>query len=173
MTARKIGVFTGSRSEYGLLVPVLRAIEAEPALELVLIAGNTHVGGDAEEFPVAAEVPIVRDGEDAASTSRAIGKGVLGITEALQRLKVDVFVVYGDRFEAFAAMIAATHSGAEIDGDQIVPGHHDRAQVGGPVCAGLDLGGEHDIEHGIVRERIEDDQTLTGVALGVARGNGP
>ena len=71
MAARRVGVFTGSRSEYGLLVPVLRAIEADPALELVLIAGNTHVGGDAEEFPVAAEVPIVREGEDAASTSRA------------------------------------------------------------------------------------------------------
>lgn len=125
MAARRVGVFTGSRSEYGLLVPVLRAIEADPALELVLIAGNTHVGGDAEEFPVAAEVPIVREGEDAASTSRAIGKGILGITEALERLNVDVFVVYGDRFEAFAAMIAATQMGvptAHIEGGDLTQG---------------------------------------------------
>ncbi len=125
MTKRRVGVFTGSRSEYGLLVPVLRAIDADPGLELVLIAGNTHVGGDAEEFPVAAEVPIVRDGEDAASTARAIGKGVLGITEALVRLKVDIFVVYGDRFEAFAAMIAATQMGvptAHIEGGDLTQG---------------------------------------------------
>lgn len=121
MAQRKVGVFTGSRSEYGLLVPVLRAIEAHPDLELVLIAGEAQAG----EFPVAAEVPVVRQDESRGSTSRAIGRGVLAVTEALERLGVEVMVIYGDRFEAFAAMIAATQMSlptCHIEGGDLTQG---------------------------------------------------
>ena len=122
---RRIGVFTGSRSEYGLLVPVLQAIAAAPDLELVLIAGGDHVQSEADGFVAAAQVPVLRSDERAGSTSRAIGTGVVAITDALEKLNVDVFVIYGDRFEAFAAMIAATQMSiptAHIEGGDLTQG---------------------------------------------------
>ncbi|NNE88344.1 MAG: UDP-N-acetylglucosamine 2-epimerase (hydrolyzing) [Silicimonas sp.] len=125
MSKRRIGVFTGSRAEYGLLVPVLRAIEAAPELELVLIAGGTHVANEADGFTIAAQVPVEREDARAGSTSRAIGTGILAITDALEDLALDIFVVYGDRFEAFAAMIAATQMSiptAHIEGGDITQG---------------------------------------------------
>lgn len=122
---RKIGVFTGSRAEYGLLVPVLRAIEASPNLDLQLFAGGAHLDDVGEGFSVAADVPIDRLNETPASTPRAIGQGILTVADALEKLRPDIFVVYGDRFEAFAALIAATQMSvptAHIEGGDLTQG---------------------------------------------------
>lgn len=120
---RKIAVFTGSRSEYGLLVPVMRAIEAHPDLALLVISGDPDPGQP--EFPIAAHVPITRADETPASTPRAIGQGVLDLTDAFELLAPDAVVIYGDRFEAFAAMIAATQMSlpvGHIEGGDLTQG---------------------------------------------------
>lgn len=125
MALRKIGVFTGNRAEYGLLVPVLRALRDASDLELQLFAGQRDLVDESEGFPIAAIVPIDRADASRASTSRAIGAGVLGITEELVRHAPDIFVIYGDRFEAFAAMIASTQMGmptAHIEGGDLTQG---------------------------------------------------
>ncbi len=125
MSARKIAVFTGSRAEYGLLIPVIRAISTTPGLEALLIASGDHVASDAEAVPVAAQVSIRRADESAGSTPRAIGAGVVAVTEVLERLAPDVVVVYGDRFEAFAALIAATQMSiptAHLEGGDLTQG---------------------------------------------------
>ncbi|NNL35558.1 MAG: UDP-N-acetylglucosamine 2-epimerase (hydrolyzing) [Silicimonas sp.] len=125
MTARKIGVFTGNRAEYGLLVPVLRALRDAPDLNLALFVGLRGLSDEGENFPVAATVPIARADATPASTPRAIGEGILGLTDALVSTTPDVFVVYGDRYEAFAAMIAATQMGlptAHIEGGDMTQG---------------------------------------------------
>ena len=44
MTQKRIGIFTGSRSEYGLLVSVMRAVDAHPDLALSVISGYPDPG---------------------------------------------------------------------------------------------------------------------------------
>ena len=114
---RTIGVFTGHRAEYGLLVPILRAIRDADDLELRLFVGSAHgetaLGRtldeiEADGFRVAAEITVEMTGNDAAATPRAIGGGVLSAAAALAANTPDIFLVYGDRFEAFAALIAST-----------------------------------------------------------------
>ncbi len=121
---KRIAVFTGNRAEYGLLSPILQAIEAHDALELQLIVGGAHLDESfgrtrdeivADGFSVAAEAAI----DAGADTARAIGQGVLSVADALDALSPDAVVVYGDRFEAFAALIAASQSNrptAHIEG---------------------------------------------------------
>ena len=72
MALRKIGVFTGNRAEYVLLVPVLRALRDAPDLELQIFAGQEGLVDESEGFPVAATVPIARADASRASTSRAM-----------------------------------------------------------------------------------------------------
>lgn len=125
MTPRKIGVFTGNRAEYGLLVPVLRSLRDSEAFELQLFVGAEGLSDEGEGFPIAATIPIERRDRAPASTPRAIGEGVLGMTEALVEAKPDVFIIYGDRFEAFAAMIAATQMNlptAHVEGGDLTQG---------------------------------------------------
>lgn len=116
---RRIAVFTGNRAEYGLLSPVLQAISNDPALSLQLIVGGAHLDATygrtrdeivADGFEISAEVSAGL-GKD---TARAIGAGVLAMTDVLENLTPDILVVYGDRFEAFAALIAASQSNIPV-----------------------------------------------------------
>lgn len=62
--------------------------------------GRTREEIVADGFDIAAEVSAGL-GKD---TARAIGEGVVAVADVLDALKPDVLVVYGERFEAFAAL---------------------------------------------------------------------
>ncbi len=134
MAKRTVAVFTGNRAEYGLQFPILRAISRHPDLNYQLMVSGAHLdrnfGATLEEikkdgFDVHAEVAIDMDADNLYATAQAIGSGVLSISKALDRLKPDVFVVYADRFEGFAAMIAGTQMRiptAHIEGGDVTQG---------------------------------------------------
>ena len=114
----RIAVFTGNRAEWGHLATIVAGIAAEPGLEPVLLVGAGHLDEtfgrtaaeiEAEGFDVAAVID-----SDSASTARAIGTGVLSAAEALERLRPDALLIYGDRFEALAVAIAASQSNVPL-----------------------------------------------------------
>jgi UDP-hydrolysing UDP-N-acetyl-D-glucosamine 2-epimerase len=114
---RKIAVFTGNRAEYGLQYPILRAIAADPRLEYFLFAGGAHLQQDygktlaeieADGFHVYGQVDIQMDQDRLFATAQAIGAGILSLSRHLDELRPDFLVVYADRFESFAAVIAGT-----------------------------------------------------------------
>ena len=113
---RKIGVVTVGRSDYGIYLPLLRAIQADPQLELRLIVGGMHLDpryGQTEQMiaadglPVAARVESLPRDDSAAAVAEAIGLGVAGFARALPQAAPDLLVVLGDRYEMFAAALAA------------------------------------------------------------------
>lgn len=114
---RKICVVTGTRSEFGLLSPVMDAIRAHPSLRLQVVAAGMHLlrrfGSTIREvqqrYRVAARVRLPRQDDSGASMAHGLACGIRGMTEALQRLKPDCVLVLGDRTEPFAAAIAALH----------------------------------------------------------------
>lgn len=132
---RKIAIFTGNRAEYGLQYPILKAVEAHPELDYSLLVSGAHLdenfGGTLEEikndgFRIDAEIKIESGHEDDWTvTAKAIGSGVLSISAALERIAPDIVVVYADRFEGFAAVIAATQMNiptAHIEGGDLTEG---------------------------------------------------
>jgi UDP-N-acetylglucosamine 2-epimerase (non-hydrolysing)/GDP/UDP-N,N'-diacetylbacillosamine 2-epimerase (hydrolysing) len=131
---RKIAVFTGNRAEYGLQFPVLKAIEQHPELEYQLIVSGAHLdtnfGNTLDEikkdgFHISAEVKIEYNDDSNSSTAQAVGAGILAMVDALSRLKPDVLVVYADRFEGFAAVIASSQMNiptAHIEGGDLTEG---------------------------------------------------
>lgn len=134
MNKRTIAVFTGNRAEYGLQVPILRAIDAHPELDYRLLVSGAHLDSNfgrtlqeikSDGFTVHAEVKIEMDAESALSTPRAIGSGVLAMSRELAEIKPDVLVVYADRFEGFAAVIAGTQMNiatAHVEGGDLTEG---------------------------------------------------
>jgi len=131
---RKIAVFTGNRSEYGLQYPILRAIAADDRLELKLLVGGAHLreelGATSQEiehdgFRIHARVEMEPPVDSPAYTAECIGRGILSISAILAKLKPDILLLYGDRFESFAAMIAATQMNipvAHIEGGDYTEG---------------------------------------------------
>jgi UDP-N-acetylglucosamine 2-epimerase (non-hydrolysing)/GDP/UDP-N,N'-diacetylbacillosamine 2-epimerase (hydrolysing) len=134
MSKRRIAVFTGNRAEYGLQLPILRALRSNTAVECLLVVSGAHLdanfGSTLDEinndgFLVSAEVKIEMSADHVNSTPLAIGSGIVAITKALSELKPDVFIVYADRFESLAAMIAATQMNiptAHIEGGDLTDG---------------------------------------------------
>ncbi|MDC1322625.1 UDP-N-acetylglucosamine 2-epimerase [Pseudomonadales bacterium] len=134
MKKRTIAVFTGNRAEYGLQYPVLKAINDHPDLDYKLIVSGAHLdqnfGRTLEEieddgFHIDAEVKIDMDVDSLYATAQAIGSGVLAISSVLAEMQPDIMVVYADRFEGFAAVIAASQMNiptAHIEGGDITEG---------------------------------------------------
>ena len=109
---RRIALFSGSRAELGLQLPIFQAIDRHPDLEPLMIIGGTHTQQDVHpddlrDIPVAGKVyELPNEGHQ--GTPQAIATGILSVSEVLADLKPDALVVYGDRFESYAACIAAT-----------------------------------------------------------------
>ena len=134
MKKRIVAVFTGNRAEYGLQFPILRAINKHPDLEYRLLVSGAHLdpnfGSTLDEirndgFRIDAEIKIEMDAASLFATAQAIGSGVLAISRVLDEMRPDIMVVYADRFEGFAAVIAATQMNiptAHIEGGDLTEG---------------------------------------------------
>lgn len=118
----RVAVVTGSRAEYGLLRPVMRAIRKYRDLRLQTLVVGTHllppqrtIDEVAAEFTIDMTVEMQRPGETGrVADARALGRGVTGIAEALDHLRPDVVVVLGDRIEALAGASAAAVAGIRV-----------------------------------------------------------
>ncbi len=113
---RKICVVTGARSEYGLLQWLMKEIQTEPGLELQVIATGMHLSPEygltyklieADGLIIQEKVEMLLSSDTPVGVTKSIGLGVIGFAEAMHRLKPDIIVVLGDRFEIFAAVQAA------------------------------------------------------------------
>lgn len=116
MTKRKIAVVTGSRTEYGLLYWIIKKIHDAPGLQLQLMVTGMHLSPrfgltvkeiEKDGFPIAEKVKMLLPSDTEQAISRSMGRGTIGFAGAYAKLKPDIIVVLGDRFEIHAAVIAA------------------------------------------------------------------
>ena len=138
-TIRRICAVSGSRADYGLLLPVLRTVDGHPALQLQLAVTGSHLERRfgltvdvirSDGFPIEAAVPLGLDDDSAQTVTRALGKAVKGFAAAFERLQPDLVLVLGDRYEilgaAQAALIARVPV-AHIAGGDVTEGAFDDA----------------------------------------------
>lgn len=113
---RKICVITSSRADYGLLRLILKGIDTDSDLKLQLVATGMHLSlkyGDTcqeiltDGFEIDMKIDTLVGDNDARGVSESIGLGVSKFATALEELRPDLVLVLGDRFEIFAAVIAA------------------------------------------------------------------
>lgn len=123
---RTIAVVTGTRAEFGLLLPVMRAVERERSLRLRTVVTGTHLLETADRAGTWRDIEAAGLGIDARvpmqtpmdrgrwADAAALGRGVIGLGEAFRRLGPDVVVVLGDRVEALAAALAGQVGGVRV-----------------------------------------------------------
>ena len=131
---RIIAVFTGNRAEYGLQYPILRAIDRHPNLDYRLLVSGAHLdldfGNTLQEinrdgFRIDQEIKIEMDAKSLFSTAQAIGSGILEISRTLADIQPNMVVVYADRFEGLAAVVASSQMNiptAHIEGGDLTEG---------------------------------------------------
>ncbi|HMV46439.1 MAG TPA: UDP-N-acetylglucosamine 2-epimerase [Blastocatellia bacterium] len=131
MNKRKICVVLVDRANYGRIKPVMKAIAARPELQLQVVAAGTMVLERFDQpvnvvrrdgFDVNGEVYLELEGSTPATMAKSVGFGVVEFSSEFQRLKPDVVLLIGDRYEMLAAAIAAAYMNlciAHIQGGEV------------------------------------------------------
>jgi UDP-hydrolysing UDP-N-acetyl-D-glucosamine 2-epimerase len=136
---RRVLVVTGTRAEYGILYWVLRELGARPGLDLGVAVTGAHLSPDfgltyreieADGFRIDARVEMLLSSDSAVGVGKSLGLGVIGFAEALDRLRPDLLLLVGDRYEMLAAAQAALFAKipvAHLAGGDTTEGAYDEA----------------------------------------------
>lgn len=113
---KKICIITGTRAEYGLFYPLLKRLECEHEFEIRIVATGMHLSPEfgltykeieADGFTIDEKVEMLLSSDTGTGITKSIGIGILSFADVFERSKPDLIVVLGDRFETFAAAVAA------------------------------------------------------------------
>jgi GDP/UDP-N,N'-diacetylbacillosamine 2-epimerase (hydrolysing) len=113
---RKICIVTGTRAEYGLLNWIIKGIHEDPDLKLQLVVTGTHLSPEfgftvreieKDGFPIAERIEMLLSSDTETAISVSMGLGMIGFSKAYERLKPNILVVLGDRFEILSAVASA------------------------------------------------------------------
>ena len=136
---RKICIVTGGRAEYGLLYWLMKEVQNDSDLCLQIVVTGMHLSPEfgltyrqieQDGFVIDAKVESILSSDTPVSISKSIALGVIGFSEVWERLKPDIIVVLGDRYEILAAVQAALITRipvAHIHGGEITEGAIDDA----------------------------------------------
>jgi GDP/UDP-N,N'-diacetylbacillosamine 2-epimerase (hydrolysing) len=139
MKATKICVITGSRSEFGLLTPLLSALKSDPDFDLQLLVTGTHLSPEfgntygeilSAGFAITETVEMLLSSDTDTAIAKSTGLGMIGYADAFDRMKPDWIIILGDRFETFAAATTAYVKKipiAHLHGGEVTMGATDEA----------------------------------------------
>ena len=128
---RKVCVVLVDRANYGRLKPVMEEIKAHPQLELQVVVAGTMVlerfGQPknlvaADGFRLDGEAYLELEGSVPSTMAKSVGLGIMEFANEFQRLKPDIVLLIGDRYEALAAAISAAYMNlcvAHIQGGEV------------------------------------------------------
>lgn len=113
---RTIGIVTVGRSDYGIYQSVLQAMLARPEFEVRLFVSGMHLSHEfgltireieADGVPIQDRIEMLLSSDSPEGIAKAIGLGTIGFAQAYGRWRPDLLMVLGDRFEMYAAALAA------------------------------------------------------------------
>jgi len=136
---KKICVITGTRADYGLLRPLINKIKEDSEFTLQLIATGMHLSPEfgltyseieGDGLHIDEKLEVLLSSDSSVGISKSMGLAMISFSEVFDRLKPDLLVVLGDRYEAFAAVSAAVVAKlpvAHLHGGETTEGAFDEA----------------------------------------------
>lgn len=115
MSERQIAYVTTTRADYGLMTPVLRAVEDSRQLDLQLFCTGMHLlenRGQTEklvkrDFPAAITIDAKPEGGDEKAMAMFSSHLACELTEQLIQLRPDIMLILGDRQEMLQVAVTA------------------------------------------------------------------
>lgn len=128
---KKICVVLVDRANYGRLKPVMHALQDHAGIHLQVVCAGTMVLERFQQpvnivrnhgFPVDSEIYLELEGSTPTTMAKSVGIGVIEFASEFQRLKPDIVLIIGDRYEALSAVLAAAFMNlciAHIQGGEV------------------------------------------------------
>lgn len=116
MKPKKITVTTGSRSEYGILRPLLSRLKDNKNFKLYLLVSGTHLskkyGYTISEILRDGFIPhssfsMIPSQDENYYMAKVVGDGIHHFSKIFKKIKPDINLILGDRSEMFSSAIAA------------------------------------------------------------------
>lgn len=136
---KKIAVLTATRSEYGLLRPVIKRLSESEIFDVRVLVTGAHLSGnhgftvqeiENDGFHIDKKVDILLQGSSSASISKSMGLAMIGFGEYFEENQLDYLMVLGDRYETLAVCCAAMNARIPIihlHGGEVTEGAVDEA----------------------------------------------
>ena len=115
-TKKNICVISGSRADYGLLRWLIDGLEKSDQFDMQLLVTGMHLSPEhgltineikKDGYKIFKNVEMLLSSDSPAGISKSIGIGIISFADIFESLKPDLIIILGDRFEIFAACIAA------------------------------------------------------------------
>ncbi|MDP3710343.1 MAG: UDP-N-acetylglucosamine 2-epimerase [bacterium] len=119
---KNIAYISGSRADFGIMTPVLRAIKNSKKLNLQLYATGMHLMNDfggtineiKKEFSGVVPIKTWFKGNERKYTARFMGSFLEKVVTVLEKYKPDFLLVMGDRPEMFCVALAGLYMGIPV-----------------------------------------------------------
>jgi UDP-hydrolysing UDP-N-acetyl-D-glucosamine 2-epimerase len=120
---KKICVVIGSRANYSSIKSAMRAIQAHPDLELQVVATASSILDrfgtvsdliELDGFRINEKLFTLIEGETPVTMAKSTGIALLELPSVFDRLRPDIVVTVGDRFETMATTLAAAYMNIAI-----------------------------------------------------------
>lgn len=120
---RRVLYLTGTRADFGLMLPTLRAIHAHPGLAVEVAVTGMHLSRrfghtldevEASGLPIVARLPVEVDDDSGDAMAQAAAAVATGYAALLAQRRPDLCLLLGDRWEMLAAAMCATLAGRPI-----------------------------------------------------------
>lgn len=133
----KICIATGTRAEYGLLKPLIDKIRDNGKYQLQLLVTGAHLSPEfgltyrqieADGIEIDDKVEMLLSSDTPEGVVKSMGLGMIGFADSLKRLRPDMLVILGDRYEMLALASAALIFRvpiAHLHGGEITEGAYD------------------------------------------------
>ncbi|MCI9024376.1 MAG: UDP-N-acetylglucosamine 2-epimerase (hydrolyzing) [Dorea sp.] len=131
---KRIAIVTATRAEYGILTPLIRAVDADEQMELDLIVtgmhlsekyGNTVSFIEEDGFLITHKIPILEQGNTPYDISLTMANAIEGFAKCFKENRPDMLVILGDRTEMLGIASAAMNERipiAHIHGGEVTEG---------------------------------------------------
>ncbi len=113
-----ISILTATRAEFGLLKPLIASLLTVKEFDVRIVVTGAHLSQEfgltykeIEEFGLAIDekIEILLSSDTPTSVSKSMGLAMISFAEYFARLKPDMLVVLGDRYETLAVVMAAAN----------------------------------------------------------------
>lgn len=134
---KKICIVTGTRSEYGLLSPLIRKMINDPFFQVHLTVtgshlseafGNTYRCIEADGFVINKKISILTEDNSSCGIAEAMGNALNKFSQYFSEISPDMILILGDRYEIFAVATVAAIMNipiAHLHGGEVTLGAYD------------------------------------------------
>jgi len=116
MKCIKVCAITGSRAEYSIFYPVLKALNNSKHFVLKIVAhgmhnstwfGNTYKEIERDGFAIDFKAHTLDESKDRSSMAISVSNSIAKLSPYLEKTRPDIVLIVGDRFETHAAATAS------------------------------------------------------------------